>query len=187
MPFNQASDQTTVSNELRAWDLRCSGMTQARVAQTLGVSQATVSRWLARVERRELRRMSRRVRRAKALQSETLEHVVDEALQAWERSKLPRKRARRSSTSGVLDGTGNPAAVDATDVEQRDGDPAYLDAAMAALREHAVLWGLYATPPRGRPAGDGPGELTYSALAGRLQREGPGRGGEPGRDPGGAG
>ena len=143
MPPNSARDQTAIAIEAAAWDLRTQGHSQRRIAERLGVGQATVHRALRRVERRELARMSDRVEREKVRQTLILEYVIDEAFQAFERSKQPRRRA--SSRTGRTGGPGG-GKVESSDVVHRDGDPVWLDRVMEALAQIRAVWGLNSTP-----------------------------------------
>jgi DNA-binding MarR family transcriptional regulator len=160
VPSNGADDQTRIATEAKAWELRQRGWTQSRIARELGLDQGTICRMLGRIERRELKRLSKRVQSEKARQTAILEHIADEALQAWELSKRPKRRAStRKSALG---------SVDVTEMEEREGEPAYLDRAQAALDRLRQLWGLNA--PAKKP--DENQGLTYSALAQRLTENG---------------
>jgi predicted transcriptional regulator len=171
VPSNGAKDQTRILNEARCWQLRQRGYSQRRIADELGLDQGTVCRMLRRVERREFERLSRQVDRHKATQTAILEGLVDEAIQAWERSKGRRSSARRSvKHKFVEDEHGKveekPAAsVNVTETIETAGDVAYLDRAMEGLRQIRKIWGLDAAPTK---ADAGP-TLTYSDIAARLE------------------
>ena len=73
-----------------------------------------------------------------------LEDLYDEGKQAWQRSKLPRKKANRKSTPNpvraVLEALGDkapdaPKTIDVTSTEmvEREGEPAYLQVCFAAI------------------------------------------------------
>ena len=142
----------------RAWACRQRGWTQERIAADLGVNQATVSRWLRTIERRALAELTAIVRAEKVRQYGTLNHIVDEALEAWERSKKPLRRGRESIGSKSSGGSRT------TDVTERDGDPLFLDAALAALRDLRALFGLDNNPAVGES-----GSMTVAAIAVRLK------------------
>jgi hypothetical protein len=131
--------------EARAWEYRCRGWGQRRIAEQLGISQPGVSKILRRVEGRVLKELSGSVARIKVSQNGQQEYVIEEALEAWRRSQQPRKRAtRRTVTGGDGDGDGDGEAGNqiTTDIVERDGDPAYLYVAMHAMAAQRALWGL---------------------------------------------
>lgn len=129
---------------VEAWRLRSRGMSQNRIARELGLSQGTVSRLLAAIERRMLREFAGEWERLKVTQNAQLEHIVEEAIEAWHRSKTPRKRA--ASKTAVGDGDGQGDEVRTTEVIERDGDTGYLYAAMQGLAHIRGLWGLDVAP-----------------------------------------
>lgn len=144
-PSQRPPDQVTAARMSRAWTLRARGWSQCAIAEELGITQSAVSKLLARIERRELKRLAAAVERQKVTQHFHLEHVASEAFQAWDRSKTPRKRAasRRSIDGGGGGGDGQGGdEVQTTEVIERDGDPSYLYAAMQALGNLRSLWGL---------------------------------------------
>jgi DNA-binding transcriptional ArsR family regulator len=149
----------------RAWELRQRGRSQAQIAAIVGVGQSTVSRWLDELERRELARLSDRIGREKVRQTYVLEHLCSEALFAWERSKLPLKRVRSRKAGRV----GGGASVDLVDVEERDGDPVFLEVAMRALDGIRDVWGLNVAPRRSGASSFDAEEFTYAAVAKRLK------------------
>jgi hypothetical protein len=141
-------------HEGKAWDLRCRGWSQWRIAAQIGVCQQAVSKILARVEARELKRLSESVERLKVEQTGQLGHVIEESVDAWHRSKQPRKRAtsRTGGGSDDEDGGGGSDTVKTLDVIERDGDPAFLYAAMNAMDRIRSLWGLDVSPALQDPA-----------------------------------
>jgi predicted transcriptional regulator len=160
---NTASAAIHLERAIRAWDLRQRGWSQRRIAGELSISQGTVSRLLDAIERRELARLSKRVERQKVEQTYQLDHIIDEALDAWERSKKPRVKTGKRSGGGKL-GTGESTV---SEVIQREGEPAFLDRALGALDRKRSLWGLDA--PKARPKDEESG-LSVSAIAARLQQ-----------------
>lgn len=172
MPSNSASDQTRIANEQRAWALRQRGWTQQRIADDIGVDQGTICRWLDKIERRELARLSKNVEAMKVRQTGVLESILDETLQAWERSKKPKRKGTTRTASGrpILGTDGHPiATTDETKVSEaieRDGEPAFLDRALIALRDLRRLWGIDAPERRQEESGGG---FTVADLAARLR------------------
>lgn len=139
MPSNTAADQVRIERQAKAWSYRQKGWTQQRIAETLQVDQSTVCRWLDAIEKRELARLSKRVESQKVRQTALLDLVVDESLQAWDRSKKPKVKTSKKTGRG---GKGGEASAEQTDAQQRDGDPVHLATAMVALRDLRKLWGL---------------------------------------------
>lgn len=111
-----------VEKQATAWALRTKGWTETRIAAQLEIDQSTVSRWLKAIAARVLRDLDDEARTELVVLLGQLHHVADEALQAWERSKKPKKRG--SQRTGGKDG--KPGATSTTEVIERDGDPAHL-------------------------------------------------------------
>lgn len=156
--MTQPPDDVTHAREARAWRMRSRGWSQLRIADELGITQSGVSRLLARVERRELRRLSKAVERLKVVQSAQLDHVIEESIDAWHRSKTPRKRAASKTEipGGGGDGHGGDdqgGETRTTEVVERDGEASYLYAAMTALTHQRSLWGLDVAPALQDPVG----------------------------------
>src|SRR5262245_52464758 len=124
--MNRSRRQIWIARRTRAWELRARGWTQARIGRELGLHQGTVSRLLAWAERHELRRFQHRWEATKVHQNAMLEHATEEAFDAWHSSKKPLKRAGSKSA-------GEGEEVVTTEVIERDGNTAYLHAAMNAL------------------------------------------------------
>jgi hypothetical protein len=115
------------------------GWSQVQIAADLGISQAAVSKLLARLERRVLRELMEAAQRQKARQMLRLEHLFAEALRAWNESKAESTRRRQRQTKG---GDGGDATIAELVVENKHGDPRYLDEARKALADQRKLWGL---------------------------------------------
>jgi hypothetical protein len=132
-----------IENEHRAWELRQRGYSQMRIAQILHVDQGTVSRYLSHASKRCLSQLQDKVAHHKAELSLQLDHLIDESLQAWERSKAPKKKAAKREGGGKH-GLGGGTVQE---IQDRDGDPAFLDRAIAAMDRKRALWGLDEPPP----------------------------------------
>jgi len=128
------------TRELRALELATLGWSQHQIAADLGVSQAAVSKIVARVERRVLRELAATVGRQKARQTLRLEHLFAEAMRAWEASKADRARRRQRKTQAAGSDAGAMVAEIVT--ENRHGDPRYLEEARKALTDQRKIWGL---------------------------------------------
>jgi hypothetical protein len=73
--------------EAQAWQWSCLGWPVSRIAEELGVAIPSVYHMLHRVEKKLLAEMVDLTEREKRRQTTALHHLLDEALQAWERSK----------------------------------------------------------------------------------------------------
>jgi len=183
--------EQTVEHERKAWAFRCRGWSQNRIAAELGLSQPGVCKMLGRIESRELKRLTKNVERLKVSQNGQLEHVIEEAVDAWHRSKTPKKRAARRTTAddGQGDGQGGGGEVQTTEIIERDGDPSHLYCAMVAMGNQRSLWGLDVMPALSEPAAS-VAELARDLLTrgatyeNRKQAE-EGQGGHPAGDGGG--
>ena len=167
--------QTRILVIQRAWMLRCKGFSLSYIGEYLGVSTATISRWLAPLERRELQRLLATIQHEKVRQSEVLYHVIDESIQAWERSKRPVTRVvnrlglliRNTAGEPILDSDGEPirrTGWQETIIVERDGNPRFLDIVIRALRELRVIWGLNVAPAKSKI-----NPLVFSTIMTRLK------------------
>ena len=128
------------TREGRAMELTVLGWSQHRIAADLGVSQAAVSKILARVEGRRLGELTAVVDRQKVRHTLRLEHIIAEGLHAWEESKTDATTRRQRKTRG---GASQAAAtVSEMVAENRHGEPRYLEVVLKALADHRKLWGL---------------------------------------------
>jgi DNA-binding CsgD family transcriptional regulator len=156
--------------ELRIWTLLSDGKTPSAIARDVGIARQSVHRIIRRVERKYNQAIGATVERLKARQARTLWAVVDEATDAWERSKQPARRIRKEtgrpggSRSGDSRGGGRGGRSDGrtdltrTEVQSRVGDPRYLTEAREALADLRKLYGLDA-PKTGNSLGETP--VTY--------------------------
>ena len=103
----------------------------------------------------------------KVTQTGVLEHLLNESLDAWERSKKPKKRASERTGPKLVgpdgQGVGSSRVVD---MMERDGEPAYLDRAFQALRDLRRLWGIDAPE---RKQEEQSGAFTVADFAARLK------------------
>ncbi len=110
------------------------GWTQERIAAALGVSQRGVSGILRRCCRKKVAALNDEVLRWKLEQNERLDYLIDQAGQAWEKSKLDAQKAVKATGKGRKTTTLMSAG--------RCGDVAYLDEMRAAMDAQRKLWGL---------------------------------------------
>lgn len=128
-----------------SWDLRQRGWTHERISVELNLERSTVSKILNRVSKRYNDHIIEAMAEERATQVARLNLIVDESMRAWERSKAAKKLARKQQTGSSGSGTGSPvrsSEVVETRLEDRDGDPRYLDTAMKAMADIRRILGL---------------------------------------------
>ena len=148
MPGN-VKPEITRQREVDMWKLRQLGWTQQRIADKLEIDQSTVSVALARISKRVLADLGDAVQAVKAEQAGQLDHIIDESLQAWDRSKEATRNVRRRQVQPAMaqgDGTA-PQASQATpsevtqEVKDQDGSVTYLETAMKAMADKRKIFG----------------------------------------------
>jgi DNA-binding CsgD family transcriptional regulator len=147
--------------EQDTWRLRVMGLTQWQIADRLSLSQAAVSKILARVGVRLAQEFVEEVRSIKAQQTAILDHVTAEALSAWERSKEDgvTEQTVKGKTAGKAEGESGQAKAQITrTVVGQSGNPAHLAQARGALADIRAIWGLD-SPARAEVAGPGGGPI----------------------------
>jgi DNA-binding CsgD family transcriptional regulator len=125
--------------ELETVERHLQGMSQRQIAMELDISQAAVSKILARVERRALGDHAELVMRMKGQQTLQLDHIRQQAMAAWHASKTEATRRRQRRVEG---GTDESQTIAEVTVESTYGDARYLSEARAALADLRKLWGL---------------------------------------------
>lgn len=137
----QLYDRAKACQEERAYKLRLQGRPVPEIAAEMGVSDRQVRTYLRRTEDRMKADLLERDGEAEVLkQFAVLNHVLDEALEAWEQSKEPSVK-RSVSRKRDAEGKTFETRVSKT-VEEQVGNPAYLDAVLKASREMRDLLGL---------------------------------------------
>jgi predicted transcriptional regulator len=126
----------------RAVALAIQGWTQHEIAADLRVSQAAVSKMLARADARVLPELAEHVERHKVRQTQRLEHLYAELLRAWDRSKADSTRRRQRKSDPAGGGTGAGQTVAEVTVESRQGEAQYLEEARKVLADLRKVWGL---------------------------------------------
>lgn len=158
----------TAEQERRAWDLRQKCWTERRIADELNIAESTVSRMLARVNKRLAKSFEDRAAEIKAEQTAQLEYIAEEAMRQWEASEgeivVRRESVKREAVYGedkkprvlrdtdggvIRTGDGQPVAemveverTDSAEYRQQLGDPRYLGEARAAKADIRKIWGL---------------------------------------------
>ena len=125
--------------ERRVVDLATVGWSQHAIAAELQISQAAVSKILARVDARTLRELTTSMERQKVRQTQRLEFVYAEAMRAWRESQADTTRRRQRQVDGSR-GPGQTVAE--VVVTSQHGDPRYLETARKALTDLRRLWGM---------------------------------------------
>lgn len=162
------------ARERRAVELAVLGSTQHEIAAELQISQAAVSKLLARADERALADLSSRVERQKVRQTQRLERVFAESMRAWERSKAgtTKRRQRQSARDGVgsNSGGGNHTVAEVV-VETKHGDPRYLETARKAMGDLRSIWGLDAPQQVDISRADPYAGLTEAELIERIAEQ----------------
>ena len=158
------------AREHRVLERSVAGLSQREIAAEEGITQSAVSKILQRVETRVLKELVARVEHQKVRQTLCLVYVYQEGMKAWEASKSDATRRLQKKTqtaAGALSGT-----VAQLVVENRHGDPRYLEIARKALADQRRVWGLDAPHKVDVRASQGPFEaMTDEALAAELDRQ----------------
>lgn len=142
MPVVVKSQKTgVIVREEEVWKLSVAGYTQYQIADQTGLNQGTVSRILNRIYDRKREQISKGLDQFKIDQTGKLEYVYSESMEAWRKSKTPRKRAVSKNT-----GDGDGEAQEMREAVERDGDTSFMYAGMAALKDIRSIWGLDVAP-----------------------------------------
>jgi len=135
--------EVLAEREVQAWTLRQKLYTHQRIADELGLERSTVTKILQRVTKRALNGLSEDIREKKIAQLEQLEHIADEAIQGWHRSKEATKNvSRRTSKKAGRFASGGENEETLIQTSDKDGDPRYLETAMKALADIRKIVGL---------------------------------------------
>ena len=163
-------------NEVRqheAWRLRLQGLTQAKIAEQLGVSQQAVSLLLLKTEKRLHAEFVAQAEEIKARQTAQLEQIYLEAFEQWRRSCEDAEQV--TTVTGRAKATNDGCVIDLPDQETRtvkgqSGNPALLEKAMQALENIRSIWGLEA-PKKQEFSGPEGGPIRVSEVVVELAKE----------------
>jgi DNA-binding MarR family transcriptional regulator len=150
---HNTNKEVTQHKEMRAFELRQQLWTHERIAKELGVERSTVTKMLQRIGKRYSEKLEAEVKRIRAEHTLQLEHMADEAMQAWSASKQPAKDAKRRKTA-------SRGEVEESRVQTQNADPRFLAEARAALADIRDIWGadaptkVAATTPDGKQPDD---------------------------------
>ena len=111
---------------------RCMGLPQTKIAEQFGITQPTVSKYVARAEQWLRHQYRDQISLFRTRGTARLEHIYSEAVQAWEASKSPE----------VVKTTRTEKGAEVTSVREsaQTGNPAFLRAATEALQQIDDLW-----------------------------------------------
>lgn len=149
-PVQKTKKEIWLAHKKEAWALRQRCWTQERIGEHLGISQAAVSKLLARACEEYQKRYTNSVDKIKSQQINQLERIADEAMQAWEKSctdrksqtvkkEIPFTQEMVEFANKFLKKNGNTNITQY--VEERCGDPRYLQVAMKAKEDIRKITG----------------------------------------------
>ena len=135
--------ELTIQREKEVWLYRQKCWTQERIASQLKISQPAVAKILKRLSKRYSEQVIEDIDRVKTEQIYQLEHIADEAMQAWDRSKLAENTKMVKSPAVIDNGKVTPlsAGSQTTIVRDLDGDHRYLATAMKAKEDIRKILG----------------------------------------------
>jgi hypothetical protein len=139
----------------QAWDLRAEGYTMQQIADRIGRHISTVSRLLAKLDKRANEQLLDKVVAEKQSQVSHLHWQRSELSEAWRQSKKSRTRVVRKE-----DGQGG--FHDVTEVIEQTGDRAYLADIRDGMRDIRSIYGMDIMPK----AQDA--EATIQSMAAKL-------------------
>lgn len=122
----------------RALAMRRRCFTYQRIADELGVHMITIAKNLGRIDRKAMARLHDRTVQTKIKQLDQLENLVDEAMQAWERSQKEAREVQK-----MTGGTGGDRTK--VIVRMQAGNPAFLAEMRAGLADIRKILGITAT------------------------------------------
>ena len=144
--------EESLERETRAWELRQKLWTHERIAAELGVDRSTITKMLGRVWTRRNNTQQERIDAFREEHTAMLEHIADEAMQAWSASKAMKKDARRRKQAGK--------EYEENRATSKDADPRFLTEARSALAEIRAVWGVDAPRKTALTDPDGEGAPT---------------------------
>lgn len=146
MRRGRVSVEEARQHEARAWELRMIGYTHDRIAEELNMKRSSVTKILARVRKRVQSKLDSDVEQHHSEQIARLNRIYYEAMHAWENSKQTSKTVSKRRTGAGTVPVEGEIGVGQEEVtiklQDEDGDPRYLNAAMAALSDLRKIQGL---------------------------------------------
>jgi hypothetical protein len=138
MPISRRHRIALDQRRERVADMYLSGMTQAAIGQEVGVRQCTISQDLKAIREQWRASAIRDFDLAREVELKKLDRMEREAWAAWERSKQP----QQSATTEDVDHSRKTRRT----VENRDGDPRFLEMVHKCVTSRCTILGLNATP-----------------------------------------
>jgi hypothetical protein len=138
-------------------ELMLKGWSQLQIAQHLEVDPSTVCRDVAAIQAQWKQQALRDFDADKSAELENLKQLKREYWAGWERSQ----KAKETSLSEELSAVSGGRQKVATRVEQRNGDPAFLNGLVKIVELEAKLLGLF---PTEKTAGNSAIALTDTQL-----------------------
>lgn len=132
-----------------AWDLKSRGWTNAQIANELQLETSTITKMMQRLTQQANGSLMALIIEEKYSQIAQLRHVVAEAMEGWERSKMVDKTMTTRSVPIPASGEGRnakPASSlpkeNVVQIKEVDGDPRFLEVANKARAEIRKILGL---------------------------------------------
>jgi DNA-binding MarR family transcriptional regulator len=118
------------------------GMFQSEIAEKLGLSQGQVSQDIKAIQARWRKNTEHNLDEHKAVELAKLDELERTAWNAWERSTAERTK-KRTLTKGERNEDGQiVGSGGSVDVEQRDGNPAFLETVLKCIDRRVKILGL---------------------------------------------
>ena len=136
--------------------------TQAEIAREVGLSQGMISNDLKLIQKRWREETAFNLDEAKSMELARLDTLEREYWAAWERSKSERAKKRQETDGKAKDGKPNVKKL-SIQMEQRDGNPAFLDGVRNCIADRRKLLGLDA-PTKSELTGANGGALTVRII-----------------------
>jgi hypothetical protein len=132
-------DDDTKSRMAQALALLGEACSYAEIGVRLGLSPPATLRLLKKLRAKMLPQIAAESNSIKYDLDLQLQWIAMQCVDSFRRSKTPRKRA---AVKRPGDSSGPGDEVQTTEIVERDGETAYLNTMMAAMRERMRLWGL---------------------------------------------
>jgi len=140
MASKQSTSAELTARRVKVWNLRTQeGLSQAAIAEIVGVSQTTVCRDLDKVAEQVASDLVTVAKREKVIQVHQLQAVVREAFQAWQKSKEPYKEIKKEA---VVEKKITVSEKVQSKIVERVGNTVYLRTALEAMTDLRDLLGL---------------------------------------------
>lgn len=140
------------------------GWTQKQIAAEVGVTQGMISQDLKEIQRRWREETAFNLDEAKGKELARLDELERECWAAWEQSKSERTKARQETGGKGRDGKATVTKA-SMEKEQRDGNPAFLQAVLSCIDRRCKLLGLDA-PTKSELTGKDGADLVFRVVYG---------------------